>query len=206
MHPPELLIPLQLLERTSQTIHEVEDTTMLLVPSIFGFCQGDLTSLLDEFRTIESLTQVHNKPHSLNSMTRIHQATIHAVHKFVVHAQMLYDETKFGTIEHLHHFVNAGLHSLLQEIGTEQMLNLKGYIAKNHRKSETLHSASTRSSLVPATFGIVHFGEDDVKGATSDVGIFFVARGKRQLSEGDDSKGIGEDIVRLHKGMTLTVE
>ena len=139
-------------------------------------------------------------------MTWIHQATVHAVHKFVVHAQMFYDESKFGTIEHIHHFVNAGLHSLLQEVRTEQMLNLKGYIAKNHGESETLHGASTGSSLVPTPFGIVNFGEDNVEGATSDVGIFFVARGKRQLSEGDDSKGIGEDVIRLHKGMPLTVE
>ena len=86
------------------------------------------------------------------------------------------------------------------------MLNLKGYIAKNHGESETLHGASTGSSLVPTPFGIVNFGEDNVEGATSDVGIFFVARGKRQLSEGDDSKGIGEDVIRLHKGMPLTVE
>ena len=62
-------------------VHEVENSAKLLVPAIFSHANGSVLSFLDEFGAVESLAEVHNEPHSLNGMTRVHVAAVHAINE-----------------------------------------------------------------------------------------------------------------------------
>ena len=111
-----------------------------------------------------------------------------------------------GAVEHVHHLVDAGVHGLTQESGVKEWFDFEGHVAENHRQGETLERACTRAGFAPFSLGIVHLGQDDVKGAARDVFVFLIARGEGQLSESDDCEGVGENIVGLYEGMTFAVE
>ena len=55
VYPPEFLIPFELLEGASEAIHEVEDAAILLVPTVFGFLEGDVLGAFYEFGAAEAL-------------------------------------------------------------------------------------------------------------------------------------------------------
>ena len=60
--------------------------------------------------------------------------------------------------------------------------------------------------LVPFTFWIVTFGEYNIKGFLGDVGILLIACCLIELTEGNNGKGIGEDVVGFHEWMALSVQ
>ena len=206
VYPPQLLVPLQLLERTSKTVHEVEDTAILLVPTILCLSQGYLHSLLYKCLVAQTLSEIHDEPHGFDGMTGIEQTAVHAIHKFVVRAKMLDNKSKFGTVEDVHHLVHTGLYGLVQEVLVEQGLNLQSHVAQNHGQCKTLQRACAWSRLGPTALGVIHLGEDDIKCLLGYIGILLVAGGDGQLAEGYDGKGIGENVVGLHQRVSLAVK
>ena len=99
VNPPKLLVPLELLKRSAQTIHEVEDAAVLLVPTVLSLAKGDVNGFVDKVLTTETLAEVHDEPHGFDGVTRIQEASLVAVHQLAVLAHMLHDEVEFGTIE-----------------------------------------------------------------------------------------------------------
>ena len=51
VNPPEFLVPFQLLEGSSQSVHEVEDASILLVPTVFSLAKRNMNGLVDEILT-----------------------------------------------------------------------------------------------------------------------------------------------------------
>ena len=80
-------------------------------------------------------------------MTGIQQTAVHAIHHLVVGAKVLYNQTKFGTIEYVHHLVHTGLDGLVEEVLVEERLYLQRHVTENHGQGKTLQRASTGSSL-----------------------------------------------------------
>ena len=154
VYPPKLLVPFQLLARTAEAIHEVEDAAVVLVPSVFCFVDGDFHRFFNQFRTVEALSEVHDEPHGFDGMARIEQTSVEAVDELAVGAEMLDDESEFGAIEHVHHFVDAGVDGALQEIRFEERFDFESDVAKNHGQGEALERAGTGSRLVPFTLRV----------------------------------------------------
>ena len=102
--------------------------------------------------------------------------------------------------------MNAHVDGTLHEVGVEQRFYLKSKVAQNHRQSEVLERAGTRVHLVPFSFGVINFREHDVEGALCNVGILLVAGGNAQLTECHSGESVGEDVVRLHKRLSLASE
>ena len=147
VNPPQLLVPLQLLHWTVQAVHEVEDASVLLVPTILHLGKGNLHGLLNEGLVAQALAKVHDEPHGLDGMTGIQQTAIHAIHHLVVGAKVLYNQTKFRTIEYIHHLVDTGFYGLVEEILVEQRFYLKCHIAENHGQGKALQCTSTGCCL-----------------------------------------------------------
>ena len=154
--------------RIAETVHKVEYTTILLVPSILNFLQTDVHRLPDEFRTLQTLTEVHDKPHGFDGMTRIELPTVEAVNKVAVIAQRFNNKTELRTIEHIHDFVEAIADGFLQEIRRNERFHLEGNIAENHGEVEGLEGAGTCNGFVPLSLGIVYLGKDNVESAAGD--------------------------------------
>ena len=119
---------------------------------------------------------------------------------------MLYNEVEFRTIEYIENFVQTDVDGFLQELGVKQVLNLEGDVAENHGKGEILERTSTRSRFAPTAFRIVSLGEHDVESLLRNVGILLNASRFVELSESDDGKGVGEDIVGLNEWTTFAIE
>ena len=49
MYPPKLLIPLKLLLRLSLPVEEVENATILFVPTVFNYVERDFNTLFNQF-------------------------------------------------------------------------------------------------------------------------------------------------------------
>ena len=123
MHPPEFLIPLQLLGRESLAIHKIIDTAKFIIPTIFQHLQSRVLSLHYQFRAFQPLTQIHDKPHGFNGMPRSNLTSFKTVYQTIVAIQALNNNSsKFRTQEHLHHLVNARIHCFYQKILVKQML------------------------------------------------------------------------------------
>src|SRR5690554_573209 len=98
MDPPEFLIPLQLLGRRSLSVHKIEDSAILLVPTVLNHFNCCLYRLLDELWTVESLAQIHDEPHRFDGMSRIDQSSVEGVGERTVLIDILHDDsTQFGT-------------------------------------------------------------------------------------------------------------
>ena len=48
VHPPEFLVPFELLARMAEAVHEIEDAAVLLVPSVVSLVEGDVNGFLNE--------------------------------------------------------------------------------------------------------------------------------------------------------------
>lgn len=55
MHPPQFLIPFELLLRTPEAIHEIEYAAVLFVPAVFDGRKRDLHGLPDQIGAAEPL-------------------------------------------------------------------------------------------------------------------------------------------------------
>ena len=96
VNPPKLLVPFELLTGMAQTIHKVENATVLLVPTIFGLVERDAYSLFNEFGTVQAFAKVHDEPHGLDGMTGVEQAAVEAVNEVAVGVEVLYNQAKIG--------------------------------------------------------------------------------------------------------------
>ena len=206
VYPPQLLVKLQLVAGLAQAVHEVEDALVLLVPAVFHLGKRYLHRLVDKLGAVKPLPEVHQEPCRLDGMTGVHLATVEAVHQFAVLAQSLYYQAELRLIEHVHHLVDAVLDGLLQEGGVNERLYLQSHVAEYHRQVEGLQSPRSRRCLVPAALGIVHPRQHYLECLAGYVGIFLTARRYAELAVGNGGKGVGEDVVRLHQRMALTVD
>ena len=117
MYPPKFLIPFQLLWRATIAIHKVINTTVLFIPTIFKHGKSSFFRFLYQFRTIQTFTQVHDKPHGFNGMSRSYLTTFKTIHKITAYIYILnYDSTKFGTIKDVHYFMDTSIYRLFQII------------------------------------------------------------------------------------------
>ena len=213
VYPPELLIELEFMAGLAEAVHEVEDASELLVPPVLDFGEADVHRFPDEFRASEALAEVHDEPHRLDGMAGVELAAVEAIDEVAVLAQGFDDEAEFGAVEDVHDLMQAVVDGLLQEGRFEEGFNLKSNVAENHGQVEGLQRAGAGRSFVPAAFGVVGLGENDVEGALGDGGIFLASfflpgrgEGYGELSEGDGGEGVGEDVVGLHEGMAFAVE
>ena len=55
VYPPKFLVPLELLQGTAEAVHKVEDAAILLIPTVFGFLEGDVLGAFYEFGAAEAL-------------------------------------------------------------------------------------------------------------------------------------------------------
>ena len=139
-------------------------------------------------------------------MTGILQSAFVTVDQLTVLRDVLHNHVQLGTIEHIQHLVQADVDGLLQEGRLQKVLNLQRYVAQNHRQSEVLHGTCPRSGLAPTILRVIATCEHDVERLLCYVGIFGIARSLVQLTEGYHSKGVGEDVVRLHQRMSFAIQ
>ena len=71
--------------------------------------------------------------------------------------------------------MDAGIHSLHQEIFIEQMFDFQCQITENHRQSEALQITCTGMEFVPFTLRIVHLRQNDVESLLGNISIFLLA-------------------------------
>ena len=102
--------------------------------------------------------------------------------------------------------MQANVDGLLQELRFQQVLNLEGDITKYHGQGEVFQGTSALCRLAPLAFGIVALAEHDVECFLGNLGIFLNASRLVELPEGNHGKGVGEDVVRLYKRTTFSVE
>ena len=57
VHPPQLLVPFQLLGRTAVAVHEVEDAPVLLIPTVFQHLQCRVLGLHHQSGAVEALAR-----------------------------------------------------------------------------------------------------------------------------------------------------
>ncbi|CCY89884.1 unknown [Bacteroides sp. CAG:1076] len=71
--------------------------------------------------------------------------------------------------------MDAGIHSLHQEIFIEQMFDFQCQITENHGQGETFQIASTGMEFVPFTLWIVYLRQYDVESLLGNISIFLLA-------------------------------
>ena len=76
VHPPQLLVPFELLLGMPQTVHEVEAAAVLFVPAVFDRPQGDFDGAVDQIAPAEPYAHVHDEPHGFERVARIDRATL----------------------------------------------------------------------------------------------------------------------------------
>ena len=206
MHPPQLLIPFELLRRTALAIHKVEDTAVLLIPTEFERIQTDLNSLANQLLVATTTCQIHHKPHRFERMTGVDQSAVERVAQRAIGVHMLNDQTQFRTIEVIHHIAQRLLDRLLNQFRLNQMLDFEQQVAENHRRSQRTHIARACVSLVPTSFGVIPTLHNVLERATCNLGIALLARRLMQLRKGHRRKGIGEDVVGINQRLTIARE
>ena len=92
---------------------------MLLIPTVFKHGKSRVFCFLYQFRTMQTFTQIHDKPHRFNRVTGSNLATLKTIHKITVYIYIFdNDSTKFGTIKDVHNFMDASVHSSFQVVFT----------------------------------------------------------------------------------------
>ena len=141
----------------AEEVHEVEDAAELLVPSVLHLLEADFHCLMDEFGPVQTLAQIHDKPHGFDGVAGVEFAAVEAVNQIAVLAQGFDNEANLWAVEHIQDFVQAVVDGFLQESGLEQRLNFQCHIAENHGQVEGLERACTDSGLVPTPLGVIGF-------------------------------------------------
>ena len=145
VYPPEFLVPLELLHRSTFDVLEIEDSAVLLVPTELYYAESDLDALVDEGLVVSADTEVHHEPKCLKVVTRVDLATFKAVYRGSVRRYVLKHHSILRMIEHIENLAETFVDSLV-----EHALILK----------DVLHFKS-------------HDTEDGLVGRISEVGLTF---------------------------------
>ena len=89
VYPPELLVPLEFLHRSTLDILEIEDSAVFLVPTELDHAESDFHTLVDKSLVISADTEVHHKPKRFKVVTRIDLAAFKAVYRGSVRRYVL---------------------------------------------------------------------------------------------------------------------
>ena len=145
MHPPELLVPLELLHRGTLDVLEVEDSAIFLVPSEVDHAEGDLDAFVDESLVITTDSKVHHEPEGFKVMAGIDLTAFKTVDRGSVRRDILQHHAEFRMIEHIQDLAEALVDGLVEKgLVREDVLHLKSHVADDHRKSEALHRTGSR--------------------------------------------------------------
>lgn len=203
VYPPEFLVPLQLLQGAAQTVHEVEDAAILLVPTVLHLAQGNVNGFLDKVFPAQTLPQIHNEPHGLDGVTGILQTAFVAVHQFAVLRHAFHNHIQFRAVEHIQYLMQADVDGLAQESGVEQVFNLQSHVAEYHRQVERLQRTRSGCGLAPPALGIVALLQHNVECPLGNIGIFRVSRGLIQLTESNHGKRVGKDVIGFDERLAV---
>jgi len=92
VYPPQLLIPLELLGWKPFPVHKIENTAVFFVPAIFERFERCLHRFSDQLRPVHPLAQVHDKPHCLDGVSRIHEPAVEGVGERAVFVYVFHDQ------------------------------------------------------------------------------------------------------------------
>ena len=206
MHPPQLLVPFQLLRRTALAVHKIEDTSVLLVPSIVEHIQRYVDRLVHNILAAKTLAEVHAEPHRLNAMAGIHETAVKRVAQLIVDCHIFHDEPQLRTIEQVKHLVQAGVDCAVKIFRLYQMFDFQCEIAQNHRQREIFQVARSGMQLAPLAFRVVFLLQNDVERAAGNVVILIIACGKPQLPKRYRCECIRKDIIWINQRIARPVE
>lgn len=106
MDPPELLIPLQLLDGVAFDIFEVKNTTMFFVPTKFCYFEKSLFTFFNELSIVVANCKINQKPHRFISMAGIDDPTFVTVTKLAILSNILQNDTFFLVDEIIENVIN----------------------------------------------------------------------------------------------------
>ena len=89
-------------------------------------------------------------------MAGVEQAAVEAVDQLAVGAKVLHYQPEFGTVEHVHHLVYAGVDGAAHKVGVEQRLYLECHVAEYHGQRKALERTCAGRRLVPFALGVVN--------------------------------------------------
>lgn len=199
MHPPQFLVPFELLLRVSEPVHEIEQAAVLLVPAIFSRVERDLYGLVDQRPVVEPHAEVHDEPHSFERVAGIDLPAFERVGELAVRCDVLDDQPQLPAVEDLHDLVDAIPDRRVEQRGVDHLLRFERHVAEDHRQGEILQVARARDGLAPRSLGVVAFFENPREGALGDFGILVAARGESRLREGHRGERVGKDVVGSHE-------
>ena len=84
MDPPELLVPLILLDRMSLLVQEVKYPPMLLIPSELRVRNQQLFALLNQEHILEANRDIEKEPDGFVAVARVDQPGVKAIQHWVV--------------------------------------------------------------------------------------------------------------------------
>ena len=199
MNPPELLVPLQFLGRIALAVHKIEDSAVLLIPTVFYYTKRYLHSLVYELAVISPDTYVHKEPHRLQVVSGVHLTAFETVHQFSFRRKVLHNHSQIRLIEHIHYLVHAFVYGLVDKGRiVNDILNFESHIADNHRQGEILHRASPRIGLVPLSLRICPTRQNALESLLRDLSVFLASCSLGQLGESHTSESVREDIIWLN--------
>ena len=106
MDPPELLIPLQLLDGVAFDIFEVKNIAMFFIPTKFCYFEKSLFTFFNELSIVVANCKINQKPHRLISMAWIDDPTFVTVTKFAILSNILQNNTFFLVDEIIENIIN----------------------------------------------------------------------------------------------------
>jgi hypothetical protein len=95
MNPPQFLIPLKLLRRTTFDIFEVVDPSVFVVPGVLNCAQEDACAFLFKEDVLEALREIQQEPDGLVAVACIDDSAFVTVHELTFGADVLEQEVVF---------------------------------------------------------------------------------------------------------------
>jgi len=206
MHPPQFLIPLELLRRVTLAVEKVVDAAELGVPAEVEGSQHDLDRSLGQGGLAQPHRQVHDEPHRFDSVARIEQAAFERVAARSVRLHIFADEARFLIVKHIHHFVNAIGDRSLHQFALEEVFQLQREVAQDHGQREALERPRSRIGLVPDPFGVASPPDDVFKSLAGNVRQLLIPGRRKELPERHGGKAVGKNITGLNERPALTGE
>ena len=204
MHPPELLVPFQLLGRIALAVHEIENTTVFLVPAIVYHAQRNFHALVDDVLPMQPKAQIHHEPQRFQIVSGIHAAAFETVHQGAVRGQVFHHDAQIRLIKDIKYLMQGFLDGLAQQgLVLDDGFHFQGHVTNDHGQGEILHGTRSGNSLAPLPFGIGAALQNTLEHLTGHIGIMLTAGGDGQLCKGHAGEGVGENVVRSNNRLSL---